>query len=197
MLLRLLSAPGDAAAAERAYKHFKEAKCMTDRHAALLCLGDMAQPEREKAFQEFYEEAQGDALLLDKWFRAQASSDLPDQVERVASLLQHEAFTLKNPNRMRALLSAFSFNRQHFHRKDGAGYKLIGDAVIEVDAFNPQAAARLAGSFLQWGRFDKERQGLMLAQLKRVRDAPGVSPDTLEIAQRALKAAEGGEEKGK
>ncbi|KAL8441869.1 hypothetical protein Emed_007463 [Eimeria media] len=190
VLLRLLSTPGDAEAAERAYQHFKNATCMTDRYAALLSLADMQQPQREKAFQEFFEEAAGDPLMLDKWFRAQAGSDLPDQVERVAALQRHDSFTMRNPNRMRALLSVFTFNRRHFHRADGAGYKLIGDAVIEVDAFNPQAAARLAGSFLQWRRFDSERQKLMQAQLERIRDAPGTSPDTLEIVQRALKPVE-------
>ncbi|KAL8272188.1 hypothetical protein Esti_003853 [Eimeria stiedai] len=190
VLLRLLSTPGDAEAAERAYQQFKDATCMTDRYAALLSLADMQQPQREKAFQEFFEEAAGDPLMLDKWFRAQAGSDLPDQVERVASLQRHASFTLRNPNRMRALLSVFAFNRRHFHRADGAGYKLIGDAVVEVDAFNPQAAARLAGSFLQWKRFDPERQKLMGAQLERIRDAPGTSPDTLEIVQRALKPVE-------
>ncbi|KAL8428857.1 hypothetical protein ACSSS7_006955 [Eimeria intestinalis] len=190
VLLRLLSTPGDEQAAERAYQHFKDATCMTDKYAALLALADMQQPQREKAFQEFFEEAAGDPLMLDKWFRAQAGSDLPDQVERVASLQHHGSFTLRNPNRMRALLSVFTFNRRHFHRADGAGYKLIGDAVVEVDAFNPQAAARLAGSFLQWRRFDSERQKLMQAQLERIRDTPGTSPDTLEIVQRALKPVE-------
>ncbi|KAL8426752.1 hypothetical protein Efla_006738 [Eimeria flavescens] len=190
VLLRLLSAPGDAEAAERAYTHFSQAKCMTDRYAALISLADMQQPQREKAFDEFFEEAAGDPLMLDKWFRAQAGSDLPDQVERVAALQTHPSFTMRNPNRMRALLSVFTFNRRHFHRRDGAGYKLIGDAVLEVDAFNPQAAARLAGSFLQWKRFDDDRQKLMQAQLERIRDAPGTSPDTLEIVQRALKPVE-------
>lgn len=70
--------------------------------------------------------------MLDKWFRAQAGADLPDQVERVAALQQHPSFTLRTPNRMRALLSVFTFNRRHFHRKDGKGYKIIADAVIEV-----------------------------------------------------------------
>lgn len=190
VLLRMLSAPGDREAAERAYTHFSTAMCMTDRYAGLTALADMRQPEREKALKEFFEEAAGDPLMIDKWFRAQAAANLPDQVERVAGLRAHPSFTLKNPNRLRNLLSAFIFNRHHFHRKDGAGYKLIGDAVLEVDTFNPQSAASLAGSFLQWRRFDAGRQKLMQAQLERIRDAPGISPDTLEIVQRALKAAE-------
>ncbi|CDJ38814.1 hypothetical protein ETH_00033545, partial [Eimeria tenella] len=131
VLLRLLAAPGDAAAAALAYKHYSSSKCMTDTYAALLVLADMQQPQRQQAFDHFYEQAKGDPLLVDKWFRAQAGSDLPDQVERVAALQQHEAFTIKNPNRLRALLSAFVFNRPHFHRKDGKGYQIIADAVLK------------------------------------------------------------------
>ena len=94
--------------------------------------------------------AADDPLMLDKWFRAQAGSDLPDQVERVVSLQQHPSFTLKNPNRMRALLSVFTFNRPHFHRKDGAGYKLIGDAVLAVRLFEPPQLTETEG--------DRQRQ---------------------------------------
>ncbi|XP_026194050.1 puromycin-sensitive aminopeptidase [Cyclospora cayetanensis] len=190
VVLRLLSAPGDEEAAARAYNHFTASKCMTDRYAALLALADMPQPQREKALEEFFQEAAGNPLMLDKWFRAQAGSDLDDQVERVAELQKHSAFTSKSPNRLRSLFSAFVFNRPHFHRADGKGYKLISDVVIEVDAFNPQAAARLAGAFLQWQRFDTDRQELMKKQLRRIKEAPGLSPDTLEIVQRALKPAE-------
>lgn len=62
---------------------------------------------------------------------------------------------------------------------------------VQVDTFNPQAAARLAGAFLQWRRFDSQRQEQMKEQLKRINAAPGLSPDTLEIVQRALKPVEG------
>jgi aminopeptidase N len=33
----------------------------------------------------------------------------------------------------------------HFHSKKGDGYAFIGDCIIELDALNPQVAARLAG----------------------------------------------------
>ena len=64
-----------------------------------------------------------------------------------------------------------------------------------MDSFNPQAAARLAGAFLPWQRYDKHRQQQMKEQLIRIRDTPGLSPDTLEIVQRALKPAEEAETK--
>ena len=36
----------------------------------------------------------------------------------------------------------------HFHAKSGEGYSFIGDCIIELDALNPQVAARLAGDRL-------------------------------------------------
>lgn len=75
----------------------------------------------------------GDPLVIDKWFRAQARSDLPDQVERVAELLNHPAFSLKNPNRLRSLVFTFaSLNPLHFHRSDGKGYELLANVILEV-----------------------------------------------------------------
>ncbi|CDJ48286.1 hypothetical protein, conserved [Eimeria brunetti] len=189
-VLRLLTAAGDAAAAALAAAQFSSSKCMTDKYAALMALADMQQPQKEQALKQFYEEAKGNPIMLDKYFRVQAAADVPDAAEKVQQLQQHEDFSFLNPNRLRSLFSAFVYNRKHFHRKDGKGYTLVADAVIKVDAFNPQAAARLAGAFLPWQRYDKERQQQMKRQLLRIGDTPGLSPDTLEIVQRALKAAE-------
>ena len=71
--------------------------------------------------------------MVDKWFKAQALSDLPDQVERIAALLHHPAFSLKNPNRLRSLVYAFAaVNHVHFHRSDGKGYELLAGVILQV-----------------------------------------------------------------
>lgn len=189
-ILGFITANRDKEAAAIAYKHFINAKVMTDKYAALIVLGDMKQQEREAAFEAFYEEAKGDALLVDKWFRAQAFSDLPDQVERVEKLSGHPDFSLKTPNRMRSLFFAFTLNHKHFHRSDGKGYKLLADVVLAADKFNPQIAARAAGVFLPWRKYGEQRQELMQAELRRIAASPGLSPDTREIVQKALKPVE-------
>lgn len=75
----------------------------------------------------------GDALLLDKWFKAQAISDLPDQVERIIALQKHKDFSFTNPNRLKALIDVFSTsNKVHFHQKDGKGYKVVIDVIVKV-----------------------------------------------------------------
>lgn len=61
-LLVYLSESRDEEAADRAYKYFCEAECMTDKYHALIALGSMDQPERGLAFKRFYEDARGELL---------------------------------------------------------------------------------------------------------------------------------------
>jgi aminopeptidase N len=106
----------------------------------------------------------------------------------VTGLLDHEAFTLANPNRVRALIGAFAqANPSGFHRADGAGYAFVADHVLLLDARNPQVAARLAQPFGRWRRHDLPRQVLMRSQLERILGAPNLSRDVYEIASKSLK----------
>ncbi len=68
----------------------------------------------------------------------QASADLPDLLPRVKELMKHEDFTLKNPNRLRSVVTSFAGCQDKFHAIDGSGYKYMGDMVLEVDKLNPQ-----------------------------------------------------------
>jgi hypothetical protein len=52
---------------------FESSYGMTDRYAALSCLASMhgeasVEARRDTAMQKFYDEAEGDALILNKWF---------------------------------------------------------------------------------------------------------------------------------
>lgn len=121
---------------------------------------------------------------MDKWFAVQASVQ---SIEEVKALLEHPKFSWSNPNRMRSVLSSFaSLNLEHFHSIDGQGYALIGDAVLKIDEFNHQVAARLANSFSTWHRYDHVRQGLMKAQLVRFKEHASVSKELYEIASKSL-----------
>jgi aminopeptidase N len=186
-VLDYLSADKDGVAARRAKAQFDGADCMTDKVAALASLASLPCEEREAALQTFHRDAAGDALILNKWFSLQASADLPDQLARVRALKQHPDFTISNPNRARSLVSAFAMNMPHFHAADGAGYQFISDSIIELDALNPQVAARLASSFSQWRRFDEARQARMKTELERIQGTEGLSKDTFEVVSRCLK----------
>ena len=93
--------------------------------------------------------------------------------------MKHPAFDIKNPNRVRALIGAFSANHLRFHDSTGAGYRLVGQVVRTLDPVNPMVAARLAGAFETWRRYDSDRQGLMRAELDLILAEKGLSPQSV------------------
>ena len=67
------------------------------------------------------------------------------------ALTAHPAFSMANPNRVRALIGAFAqANHTQFNRADGAGYDFVADIVLTLDPKNPQVAARIVGAFRSW-----------------------------------------------
>jgi aminopeptidase N len=171
----------------RVVAQFETADNMTDSQAALSLLVDIDGPEREEALEAFYERWQRDPLVLDKWFSVQALSKLPDAVEQVVALSRHPDFSMKNPNRARSLIGVFcGSNQVRFHRADGAGYRFLVDAVLELDGLNPQVAARMVSNFNAWRRFDPERRDRMKAALESIAAKKPLSKDVFEIVSRAL-----------
>jgi aminopeptidase N len=160
---------------------------MTDAIAALACLANSAGAERERALAMFHDKWKDEALVIDKWFRVQAVSDLPGAGGRMEKLLAHPAFDLRNPNRARSVLHAFAAdNPVHFHAPDGSGYRLIAGKVVELDRLNPQIASRLARTFDRWRKFDSGRQAHAQAALESIRGAGTLSADVAEVVDRAL-----------
>lgn len=189
--LALLGEQDDPAARQQAVAQARAqlsgADNMTDAEAALCCLVAAGGQIRERALADFYAQWKHDPLVLDKWFTAQAISSVPDTLDRVIALSKHPDFNLRNPNRVRALLGAFSVrNQAMFHAADGRGYALLADHVLELDRLNPQGAARLVGPLGHWQRFDSGRRALMQAQLDRICQQPGLSKDVFELANKAL-----------
>lgn len=185
--LRYIQSGNEAKAVALAFAQYNAATNMTDKVSALSVLTDSATPERQKAFEHFYKDWKSEPLVLDKWFSLQAIADRNDAVESVSQLTAHADFTYKNPNRLRSLMGAFSFNNMKwFHRADGAGYKLLADTVIKVNGINPSTAARLLTPMRQWKRFDVTRKNLMEAELKRILSEKDISNDVYEIVSKSL-----------
>ena len=170
-----------------AVQQFRDADNMTDSLGALAPLANIAGAERESALAEFAERWQSDPLVMDKWFALQATSNLPDTLARVRALLAHPSFEMRNPNRVRSLIGAFCHgNPVRFHAASGAGYQFLADAVLEIDPRNPQVAARLAGAFSRWRRFDQQRQKHMQAAMQRIQAKPDLSRDCYEVIAKTL-----------
>jgi aminopeptidase N len=124
---------------------------------------------------------------MDKWFSIQASIPGGRTLARVQNLLDHPAFSITNPNKVRSVIGVFSMmNPTGFHAADGSGYRFHADQVIALDILNPQVAARMVGAFNQWTRFDDKRQILMKAELERIDSSDNLSPNVSEIVNNAL-----------
>lgn len=170
-----------------AQKQFYDAENMTDRMAALTAVNDLSHPIRDEILNSFYDQWCKDELVVNKWLRLEAISSRPTTYERVKSLLEHEAFELSNPNKVRALIGTFSLlNQVRFHDLSGAGYALFTDIIILLDRLNPQTAARLTSAFENWRRFDQIRQDLMQSQIKRIVSRNDASENVTEIATKIL-----------
>jgi aminopeptidase N len=180
--LAALSLLDNGAAAERA---FAEANNMTDEVEALASLLDIGQGQG--ALQRFEARWQGNAHVMDKWFSLQASLAAPDTAAATADVLtRHPAFTLRNPNRFRALVGGFSANHAGFHAADGSGYAFLADWLIRLDPLNPQTAARMSTAFETAARYDAGRQSLIRGALSRIQETPGLSRDLAEMTGRML-----------
>jgi aminopeptidase N len=184
--LRYLTAEDDEASAGLADAHYRTATNMTDMMVGLAALTRMESPRRDAAFTHFHDRFKSDPLVMDKWMGLQAGSILPETVLAVSELMKHPAFDIRNPNRVRALIGAFSVNHLRFHGADGGGYVLVGGVIRQLDPINPQISARLAGSFESWRRYGEKRQGLMRAQLEAIKALPGISPNLFEIVSKML-----------
>mgnify|MGYP005847387357 CR=1 FL=1 len=186
--MSLLVGARDEEAAKSAVEVYRNADNMTDRYAALSSVVHARLDAAEVLLADFEKRYADNPLVMDKWFSVQAQVAADSTVEKVEQLMAHPAFSMKNPNKVRSLLGVFGVhNPSAFHRKDGAGYRLMGAMVRKLDALNPQVAARLVGLFNRWADFDQDRARQMREQLEAIKAVDGLSPDVDEIVSAALK----------
>jgi aminopeptidase N len=159
---------------------------MTEEVGALAILLGLGQGAAEA--RAFYAKWQNDRLVIDKWFALQITEAAPDATAETArALMAHKDFDWKNPNRFRAVVGALAMNAAGFHDPSGASYRLLADALLQLDPLNPQTAAWLSGAFETWRRYDADRQGLIRAELTRILAAPNLSRDLTEMVTRMQK----------
>ena len=169
-------------------EQFDTSDNMTERLTALAVLVNSPFTDaRDKALAVFAENFKDNALVMDQWFSVQAGSPLPGGLERVKALMQHPAFNIKNPNKVRALIGAFAGqNLINFHAADGSGYRFLADLVIELNGFNPQIASRQLAPLTRWRKYDSARQALMKAELERILVSGNLSADVFEVVSKSL-----------
>ncbi len=169
----------------QAQRQYDAADNMTQQLAGFSCL--LQAGNGDAAVQHFYDQWQHDRLVIDKWFSLQVVHAQPDDAADVATrLTAHPDFSMKNPNRFRATLGALAMSPAGFHHASGAGYALLADWLIKLDALNPQTTARMCTAFETWRRYDSARQSLIKTQLERILATTPLSRDTTEMVSRIL-----------
>ncbi len=180
---------GDVVWPGRTLQCFKDAHNMTDRFNALSALVSAGHALAADALQRFYHLFSGEALVMDKWFALQAGAcDRGGHVlPLVRHLMLHPDFHIKNPNRARSLIFSFcSANPGAFHRSDAGGYVFWSERVLELDAINPQVAARLARALDRWSKLAEPYRTAAHEAIKRIAAKTDLSNDVREVVSRAL-----------
>ena len=119
----------------------------------------------------------------------QSGSNAPGNTGAVKALVDHPAFAITNPNSCYSLFLGFARSAVNFHAADGSGYAFMADAVLSVDKVNRQVARRLASAFTTFRQYDGGRRDAMLAQLRRIAAAEGLSENVFEIVSKSLEAS--------
>ena len=185
--LHLIAAADEPSGVALATAQLAAADTMTDKVAALSAIGAIDCHEREMAFAQFYREYADDHLVVDKWFALQAMIPGPQSLQRVEALMKHKAFSMSNPNRLRAVVATFAFaNPTGFNASNGSGYAFVADVVRAVDPRNPQVAARLLTAFRNWRALEPDRKALAEQSLRELSKASNLSADVADILRRSL-----------
>jgi len=182
-------ASGEPTWPERTLQTFTNAGNMTDRFNALSALTSSGHALANVALPRFHALFKDEALVIDKWFSLQAgATDRAGNVlPAVRQLMKHADFSLRNPNRARSVISTFcQGNPGAFHRADAAGYVFWADRVIELDAMNPQVAARLARALDRWKKLAEPYRTAAREAIARVAARSDLSNDVREVVSRAL-----------
>jgi aminopeptidase N len=180
---------GDVVWPGKTYQRFKDAGNMTDRFNALAALVHSGHELAGPALERFHALFKDEALVLDKWFALQAGAcDRGGQVlPAVRQLMSHPDFNLRNPNRARSLIFSYcNANPGAFHRADAAGYVYWSERVMELDAINPQVAARLARALDRWKKLAEPYRNAAREAIARVAAKPDLSNDVREVVSHAL-----------
>lgn len=170
-----------------ASEYTQRASNMTHEFGMLSAINHLSDGKRNELLNQFAQRHAHDDLVMDKYFVLIGSSQRADTLQQVQAALQHAAFSLENPNKVRSLLGSFSRNIQHFHAADGSGYRFIAEHILRIDGFNPQVASRLVQAFNLYGRLEPQRKALMAEQLQRIQQHEGLSKDSREIVDKILR----------
>jgi aminopeptidase N len=188
LCLQYLLSSGETKYVSVAQLQYKKADNMTDQSGALSALvNSQFKAESTICLNDFYNQWKHDPLVVNLWFSMQACSDQIEGIQDIDKLLNHGAYDIKNPNKIRSVVGAFAGqNLRHFHQKDGEGYNWLAKQIIALDSLNPQIASRLLGPLTKWQRISVENGQLMRKALEKIANSDNLSKDVYEVVSKSL-----------
>jgi aminopeptidase N len=188
LCLQYMLSSGEAEYVSVAKSQYDNADNMTDQSGALSALVESQFKEQANIYLDaFYNQWKHDSLVVNLWFSMQACSDQIEGIEDIDKLLKHDAYDIKNPNKVRSVVGAFAGqNLRHFHQKNGDGYNWLANQIIVLDGLNPQIASRLVGPLTKWKRIGVESGQLMQKALKKIANSDNLSKDVYEVVSKSL-----------
>jgi aminopeptidase N len=131
-------------------EQFQSANNMTDQFSALSIAVNSKHEKAAELLAAFYEQWKDEPLVVNKWLMLTASQEHDAVLTTVKGLMEHPAFDLKNPNKVRSVLGGFGQSMSGFHKEDGSGYRFLADQIILLNKRNPQIASRLCTPLTRW-----------------------------------------------
>ncbi len=166
---------------------YEAANNMTDTIAAMSAANSAQLECREELMADYSDKWKHDGLVMDKWFALQGTNPAEDVLEKVKATMNHEAFSLKNPNRTRSLIGSFlAANPVRFHDKSGSGYQFAGEILRQLNDSNPQVASRMIDPLLKFRKYDEARQAMIRAELEKLKAMDNLAKDLFEKVTKAL-----------
>ncbi|EGR2917278.1 aminopeptidase N [Vibrio parahaemolyticus] len=166
---------------------YEAANNMTDTIAAMSAANSAQLECREELMADYSDKWKHDGLVMDKWFALQGTNPAEDALEKVKATMNHEAFSLKNPNRTRSLIGSFlAANPVRFHDKSGSGYQFAGEILRQLNDSNPQVASRMIDPLLKFRKYDEARQAMIRAELETLKAMDNLAKDLFEKVTKAL-----------
>ncbi|HEX5622873.1 MAG TPA: aminopeptidase N [Sulfuricurvum sp.] len=185
-LLSLWMSAGDPRCAAVCKRYYEESVSMTDRLTLLDLLENYAPDVATEVLRDFYGRHADNTLIMNKYFAVLASSRREGVLQRVMALQEDNAYDVKVPNLVRALIGSFARNLVAFHDESGSGYEFVADKIIQIDALNPQIASGLAGAFKSYEKLSPLPKAKMMKSLERVKNHPDLSNNVYEIVSKIL-----------
>ncbi len=170
---------------------YENASNMTDELAAFRAIvhstKHVLNDYKLQALERFYQKWKHEPLVVNHWLSVQATTPLPQALDNVIKLMDHESFDFKNPNKLRSLVGAFcNANVINFHVASGRGYQFLADQVIALNEMNPQIASRMLTPLTKWQRYDDKRADLMKRVLEDIAALENLSKDVYEVISKTL-----------